>query len=403
MLSSKAGWLVKRNEQHVWQRRWCCVVPHTFLYYFEAAPHIDGDHRDNHGGHGVSGFFPSTTPSATADAAAASAVVENQDVLNAAVRDGLGAGNNNAGDGGDGDEKYYAAAATEGEMAEAALADPRGPMATSGSNLQPVGIIDLECYSNVNRTNRSEGVMELTGDPITNPDLRSFYFQAANADDAEEWTKAFLSDRHSGLKDELEAIREVCDTFPLQLRECADMIDRAEEKAATSEKELYRVRSAAEEGRRRALELVRDILDRRWVDDDAGSDSPSGGGGIKRTWSSDEKGDQGQLSAIQRKLLNGLEADRASVSVFMAICDDTIWPCMLYSIAMCHLLIAYMPPYFSSYFQCFKSTEIVPRTIGGGPPLTGICRHHERWCPSRHETVGRLCIVRRHFLCISWR
>ena len=326
MLSSKAGWLVKRNEQHVWQRRWCCVVPHTFLYYFEAAPHIDGDHHDgsgggSHGG-GVSGFFPSTTPS-TPDAhvAAASAVVENQDVLNAAVRDGLGgggagAGQNNAGDGADGDERYYAAAATEGEMAEVALADPRGPMATSGSNLQPVGIIDLECYSNVNRTNRSEGVMELTGDPITNPDLRSFYFQAANADDAEEWTKAFLSDRHSGLKDELEAIREVCDTFPLQLRECADMIDRAEEKAATSEKELYRVRSAAEEGRRRALELVRDILERRWVDDDAGSDSPSGGGGIKKTWSSDESGDQGQLSAIQRKLLNGLEADRALVSTW---------------------------------------------------------------------------------------
>ena len=324
MLSSKAGWLVKRNEQHVWQRRWCCVVPHTFLYYFEAAPHVDGDHHDSHGGGGsgggvggVSGFFPSTTPS-TPDAAAASAVVENQDKLNAAVRDGLGGGNNNAGDGADGDERYYAAAATEGEMAEAALADPRGPMATSGSNLQPVGIIDLECYSNVNRTNRSEGVMELTGDPITNPDLRSFYFQAANAEDAEEWTKAFLSDRHSGLKDELEAIREVCDTFPLQLRECADMIDRAEEKAATSEKELYRVRSSAEEGRRRALELVRDILERRWVDDGAGSDSPSGGN-IKKTWSSDESGDQGQLSTIQRKLLDGLEADRASVSTCMMI------------------------------------------------------------------------------------
>ena len=316
MLASKAGWLVKRNEQHVWQRRWCCVVPHTFLYYFEAAPHVDGDHHHDSGG-GVSGFFPSTSPS-TPDAAA-SAVVENQDMLNAAVRDGLGGiGAGNAGDGGaDGDERYYAAAATEGEMAEAALADPRGPTAMSGSNLQPVGIIDLECYSNVNRTNRSEGVMELTGDPVTNPDLRSFYFQAANAEDAEEWTNAFLTDRHSSLKDELEAIREVCDTFPLQLRECADMIDRAEEKAATSEKELYRVRSAAEEGRRRALELVRDILERRWVDNDAGSGgSPRGGGGnIKKTWSADESGDQGQLSAIQRKLLNGLEADRASVSI----------------------------------------------------------------------------------------
>ena len=399
---------MKRNEQHVWQRRWCCVVPHTFLYYFEAAPHIDGDHHDGSlggsggGGHGVSGFFPSTTPSTPdAHAAAASAVVENQDVLNAAVRDGLGgggAGHNNAGDGGgDGDEKYYAAAATEGEMAEAALADPRGPMATSGSNLQPVGIIDLECYSNVNRTNRSEGVMELTGDPITNPDLRSFYFQAANAEDAEEWTKAFLSDRHSGLKDELEAIREVCDTFPLQLRECADMIDRAEEKAATSEKELYRVRSAAEEGRRRALELVRDILERRWVDDDAGSDSPSGGGGgIKKTWSSDESGDQGQLSAIQRKLLNGLEADRASVSVFVVICRRLLLSFFIHS-------SAYI---YNNIFSCLPSllcTIIVPRTIGGGSSLTRIRRYYERRCSSRHAIIGRLCIVRRHFLCISRR
>mmetsp|Transcript_21771 Transcript_21771/g.62428 ORF Transcript_21771/g.62428 Transcript_21771/m.62428 type:complete len:1128 (-) Transcript_21771:120-3503(-) len=317
MLSSKSGWLVKRNEQHVWQRRWCCVVPHTFLYYFEAAPNFgDGDHHDSGGGGGVSGFFPSTTP-ATPDAAAP-AVVENQEVLNAAVRDGLGGfggGGNGNGEAGDADERYYAAAATEGEMAEvAALADPRGPTATSGSNLQPVGIIDLECYSNVNRTNRSEGVMELTGDPITNPDLRSFYFQAANADDAEEWTKAFLSERHCGLKDELDAIREVCNTFPLQLRDCADMIDRAEEKAASSEKELYRVRSAAEEGRRRALEMVRDILERRWLDDSAngGSGGGSGGGGIRRTWSSDENGHQGQLSSVQHNLLNGLENDRSS-------------------------------------------------------------------------------------------
>ena len=109
--------------------------------------------------------------------------------------------------------------------------------------------------------------MELTGDPVTNPDLRSFYFQASGADDAEEWTKAFLSDRHSSLRDEREALREVCNTFPLQLRDCSDMIDAAEDKAARSEKELYSVRSIAEEGRRKSLELVRDILERRSWDD----------------------------------------------------------------------------------------------------------------------------------------
>ena len=152
MLSAKSGWLVKRNEQHVWQRRWCCVVPHMFLYYFEAAP-ADGDGGGGGDGGGdtsyISGFFPSSSPPSPSKQSSLPAVVENQEMLNSAVRDGLGGGND------DHDERYYAAAATEGEMAEvaAALADPRGPTAVEGSNLQPVGIIDLECYSNVNRTN----------------------------------------------------------------------------------------------------------------------------------------------------------------------------------------------------------------------------------------------------------
>ena len=34
-LGVRAGTLTKRNEQHVWQRRFCAVVPQTLLYYFE--------------------------------------------------------------------------------------------------------------------------------------------------------------------------------------------------------------------------------------------------------------------------------------------------------------------------------------------------------------------------------
>lgn len=30
-----SGFLTKRNEQHAWQRRFCALVPQTFLYYFE--------------------------------------------------------------------------------------------------------------------------------------------------------------------------------------------------------------------------------------------------------------------------------------------------------------------------------------------------------------------------------
>ncbi|CAM9483394.1 unnamed protein product [Discosporangium mesarthrocarpum] len=35
-LAVKSGWMVKRNEQQTWQSRYCCIVPHTFLYYFES-------------------------------------------------------------------------------------------------------------------------------------------------------------------------------------------------------------------------------------------------------------------------------------------------------------------------------------------------------------------------------
>lgn len=28
--------MFKKNKQGAWQRRYCCLVPHTFLYYFES-------------------------------------------------------------------------------------------------------------------------------------------------------------------------------------------------------------------------------------------------------------------------------------------------------------------------------------------------------------------------------
>ncbi|KAG5184318.1 hypothetical protein JKP88DRAFT_277091 [Tribonema minus] len=35
-LGVRSGWLLKRNEQRVWQPRFCVMVPHTYLYYFES-------------------------------------------------------------------------------------------------------------------------------------------------------------------------------------------------------------------------------------------------------------------------------------------------------------------------------------------------------------------------------
>ncbi len=133
----------------------------------------------------------------------------------------------------------------------------------SSSNLQPVGIIDLECYTAVNRSNINPTVLELAGDSVTNPDLRSFYFQSATVEDAESWIKALLSDRHQSLKDETEAYRQVCESFPLQLANCSEMIDAAEAAAEAMEREAYSVRSACEEGRRKVVSAVRDILERK--------------------------------------------------------------------------------------------------------------------------------------------
>lgn len=284
MLSSKCGWLVKRNEQHVWQKRWCCVVPHTFLYYFEASPEVKTDEDGNHevwSGGGIN-----------LNAAAVVVPFQNvdQEALNAAVKDGYdendqhglrlslypslpnimgGGGGNNAANGGDVDNDH--GVLSGGVMQWDPDTTPmnikgensNGTYQFASSNLQPVGIIDLECYSVVNRSKLNPTVLELAGDAITNPDLRSFYFQSATIEDAECWTKALLMERHQSLKDETEAYRQVCESFPLQLTNLSEMINEAEAKAEKMEKETYAVRCAAEEGRRKVVTAVREMLERK--------------------------------------------------------------------------------------------------------------------------------------------
>ena len=246
LLSTKSGWLVKRNEQQVWQRRWCCVVPHTHLYYFEAEPvRDDGDDGTREGFSG-GGLYRS------------GAVVENQEQLNDAVRDGCKG-------------KFRETTPLKGKDTNALYNSPsstdkitptpmRGPTTTNG-NLSPAGIIDLECYTCINRSSRNELVFELTGDEITNPDLRSFYFQAGSVEDCETWTNSLLSDRHSALRDERDAYRQVCDSFQLQLQNLSDMIDEAEGKTAETENQLYNVRSASEKFRTQIVTIVREALE----------------------------------------------------------------------------------------------------------------------------------------------
>ncbi|KAL7489696.1 hypothetical protein ACHAW6_015441 [Cyclotella cf. meneghiniana] len=297
LLSSKCGWLVKRNEQHVWQKRWCCVVPHTFLYYFEAGPEVKPDEDGNYDG--WSGGGVNVKGAASAQVIAVGPLVFqnlDQDALNLAVKEGyvddvpgsklsfyaslpnlpfVGNGHHAHVAGEEDGENILSSDWEETPMSMDG--ENRGKYQFVSSNLQPVGIIDLECYSAVNRSKINPTVLELAGDSITNPDLRAFYFQSATIEDAESWTKALLSDRHQSLKDETDAYRQVCDSFPLQLQACSEMIDAAEAKAEEMEKEAYSVRSAAEEGRRKVVSTVREILERQCWETEASNKQKRGG------------------------------------------------------------------------------------------------------------------------------
>jgi len=259
LLSNKSGWLVKRNEQQVWQRRWCCVVPHTFLYYFEAEPAREDDDDDvqTREGYSGGGIYRSDV-----------VVVENQDMLNEAVRDGCkGRSKSTSRDGTplkgrDANAMYHTLTPSGEKVTQMAPAPVRGPT-NNGGILSPAGIIDLECYTCIDRSTMNDCVFELTGDQITNPDLRSFYFQAGSVEDCELWTNALISDRHSALRDEREAYRQVCDSFQLQLQNLSDMIDEAESKTAQTENKLYNVRSATEKFRTEIVKIVREALEQK--------------------------------------------------------------------------------------------------------------------------------------------
>jgi hypothetical protein len=115
----------------------------------------------------------------------------------------------------------------------------------------PPSMIGHAWLFNMNTT-CSEDIMELSGDCITNPDLRSFFFKGESKENCEEWTT---------LRDEREALQEVTDTFPLQLANMSNMIKEAEAKAEENEVESFRIRSSVEVGRQQILKLVREGIE----------------------------------------------------------------------------------------------------------------------------------------------
>jgi hypothetical protein len=292
MLAIKSGWLYKRNEQHVWQSRWCCVVPHMFLYYFDAnigqaaIAACDGDgggavplkctqnptpgqqedwnkavqmgygNRKQHEKRSSLYLFnqssSTTTPSAATNSASANNATAAADAPfhhphphNEASEGGSGGGGAGAG-----------GLNTAGGLATGP------PDASKFTTLQPAGIIDLECYTSVHRSTENDLVLELAGDDQVNPDLRAFYFCAADQEDREDWTSALLNERHAALVDECEAYKQVCEGFALQLQALHSDLDQARMHWSEAQDELYRVRSQQEENRRVTWRLLEENMEK---------------------------------------------------------------------------------------------------------------------------------------------
>jgi hypothetical protein len=266
MLATKSGWLFKRNEQHVWQVRWCCAVPHTFLYYFDA------------------NIVPSSgaggTPILTQP------TLQQQEEWNRAVAVGYGNrkqhekrsnfylfNHNNTTSTPDTNSShpppntaavsYNNAEGDENSGAEFKEADLTN--SNFSANMQPAGIIDLECYTSIHRSSANSNILELAGDDQVNPDLRGFYFCASSPSECEDWTDALLNGRHSALQDECEAYKQVCDGFAQQLQLLHNDIDEATRAQEEADSELYRVRSQMEELRRTVRRMVEDSFDRTLV------------------------------------------------------------------------------------------------------------------------------------------
>ena len=243
MLSTKSGWLYKRNEQHVWQARWCCVVPHMFLYYFDA----------DIGAGPPQGEILNPTNA-------------QQDALNRAVQNGYGNRKQH--------EKRsslylfnHQSGAAQPESAVHDVTDGNGLANGNGdsskfTSLQPAGIIDLECYTSLHRSTENPMVLELAGDDQVNPDLRAFYFCATSDEDCDEWSAALLNERHAALVDECDAYKQVCEGFAQQLQVLHAELDQQNMVASEAQDELYRVRSQHEDNRRSTWRMLEDFCEK---------------------------------------------------------------------------------------------------------------------------------------------
>ena len=232
------------------------MVPHTFLYYFdanvlpgEAQPPLPPAALQDDWNHAVAKGYPNRTGK-KASAPRSSLYF---------MGGGGGAGPTDEAE----DASSPTAVHTTGVNTQ--MPHPPGGTGTSSeafATMQPAGIIDLECYTSVHRSAQNQLVLELAGDDAVNPDLRQFYFTAGSETETETWTQALLGQRHTALMDETDAYKQVCDGFAQQLQGLHVDLDDAHKQASDAQEELYAVRSEMEDGRRSCWKMVEEVLDR---------------------------------------------------------------------------------------------------------------------------------------------
>lgn len=266
LLATKSGWLYKRNEQHVWQARWCCVVPHMFLYYFDAHPSANNGSVEN----GSGSLLPPPTAQQQEEWNKAVSQGYNGKLPKHERRSHFPASFFPSGSDAPPDHNHDGPVAIEG----LAVDDPQNP--PTSTLQQPTGIIDLECYTAVNRSSLNSNVMQLAGDDTLNPDLRTFYFCASEEEASQEWTQAFLHNRHAALLDECDAYKQVCEGFAQQLQMLHQELDESGVTKEEAQQELYRIRSQQEDLRRSCWRLSEEALfSSLSLDEDEGADNPT--------------------------------------------------------------------------------------------------------------------------------
>ena len=227
-LATKSGWLlVQQNKQsRSWKRKWCCVVPHTFLYMFDDP------------------LESNSTP-----------IQLNKESLNDLLSCGA--------------SKFVVEFDEEG----------RDIVNPSQSKLKPSSVVDLEFYRSINQMQMGY-VLELDGDQsmqssmVHNDDddshsrsssknrseLKPLYFKVETLNECKEWSDSFTSDRFHAVKNQCQEMHQINNNMNNQMRECVMMMEEEEQKRKAAEMEIYKVRSSAQQMSSNVIGIVRDAL-----------------------------------------------------------------------------------------------------------------------------------------------